>query len=98
MYRNNTFYTFDLYAYLKSWGESPLNLILGLLDIAIVVFILYKAVKLFKNTRAWQLLKGIAILVVITLVSRMAKTWNFKRNFNCDYDLWSDNFNCSFCA
>lgn len=71
MYQNNNLYTFDLYTYFKSWGENPINLILGILDIIIVLFLVYKAIKLLRRTRAWQLLKGIAILVIVTLVSRL---------------------------
>ena len=71
MYPNTNLYTFDLYNYFKSWTASPINLILGILDIVIVIFIAYKAIKFFRKTRAWQLLKGIAILVIITLISRL---------------------------
>ena len=71
MYQNNNPYTFDLYTYFKSWGENPINLILGILDIIIVLFLVYKAIKFLRRTRAWQLLKGIAILVIVTLVSRL---------------------------
>ena len=70
---NNNLYTFDLYTYFKSWGESPINLILGIFDILIVLFLLYKGIKFFRKTRAWQLLKGIAILVAITLISGWIK-------------------------
>ena len=73
MYPNNNLYTFDLYAYFKTWEDNPMNLILGILDVIIVIFLLYKAIKFFRKTRAWQLLKGIAILVVITLVSGWIK-------------------------
>ena len=98
MYQNNNLYTFDLYNYFKSWGENPINLILGILDIIIVLFFLYKAIKLLKKTRAWQLLKGIAILVIVTLVSRLDKTWNIKYYFNYNYDLWCNYFNCCVCS
>ena len=87
MYQNNNLYTFDLYTYFKSWKESPINLILGILDIVIVLFLLYKAVKFLRKTRAWQLLKGIAILIIVTLISRLGKTWNFKCNFNYYNDI-----------
>ena len=98
MYQNNNLYTFDLYSYFKSWGENPINLILGILDIIIVLFFLYKAIKLLKKTRAWQLLKGIEILVIVTLVSRLDKTWNIKYYFNYNYDLWCNYFNSCFCS
>ena len=87
MYQNNNLYTFDLYTYIKSWGENPINLILGILDIVIVVFMIVKAVSLLKKTRAWQLLKGITVLIVITLISRMDKIRNFKYNSNNNYDI-----------
>ena len=98
MYQNNNLYTFDLYTYFKSWTENPINLILGILDILIVLFLLYKAIKFLRKTRAWQLLKGIAILVIVTLVSRMGETWNIKYDFNYYYDLWCDNFDCCICS
>ena len=87
MYQNNNLYTFDLYTYFKSWGESPINLILGILDIVIVLFLLYKAVKLLRKTRAWQLLKGIAVLVIVTSVSRMDKIRDIKCYINDNYDI-----------
>lgn len=73
MSQQDSLYTFDLYTYFKSWGESPINIIFGILDIVIVLFLLYQAVRLLKKTRAWQLLKGIAVLVIITLLSGAVK-------------------------
>jgi len=87
MYPNNNLYTFDLYTYFKSWGKSPMNLILGIFDILIVLFLLYKGIKFFRKTRAWQLLKGIAILVIVTLISRMDQIRNIKRYSYCCYDI-----------
>lgn len=42
-------------------------------DITIVLFLIYKAFGLLKGTRAWQLLKGIAVLVIITYLSGYLK-------------------------
>ena len=98
MYQNNNLYTFDLYTYFKSWEENPINLILGILDILIVLFLLYKAIKFLRKTRAWQLLKGIAILIVVTLVSRMDKIRNFKYDFDNYYDLWCNNTDSRVCT
>ena len=39
------------------------------LDILIVAYIIYKGVKLVKNTRAAQLVKGIVVLIVVTQLS-----------------------------
>ncbi len=73
MFQNNNLYTFDLYTYFKGWSENPINLILGILDVLIVLFLLYKAIRFLRKTRAWQLLKGIAILIIVTLVSGWVK-------------------------
>lgn len=62
-------YSLDFIEYFKSWSKNPINLIVGILDIVIVIFLLYKAIRILKKTRAWQLLKGIAILVILTLVT-----------------------------
>ena len=39
------------------------------LDITIVLFLIYKAFGLLKGTRAWQLLKGIVVLILVTFLS-----------------------------
>lgn len=98
MYPNSNLYTFDLYTYFKSWGDSAVNLILGILDLVIVLFLLYKGIKFFRKTRAWQLLKGIAVLVIVTLVSRMGEAWDFECDFDGDYDVWCDYFDCCVCS
>lgn len=66
----NGFNLFDYIDYLK---ESPQNIIMAILDLLIVVFLIYKAIKMLRKTRAWQLLKGIAILIFITLLSAFLK-------------------------
>ena len=55
--------------YFSRLTQNPISLITTILDLIIVIFIIYKAFKMLKDTRAWQLLKGIAILIVITLLS-----------------------------
>ena len=39
------------------------------LDLVIVLFILIKAVTMLKRTRAWQLFKGLIVIILITLIS-----------------------------
>jgi len=58
---------------LKNINTSPLSLITTILDLVIVVFLIYKAFKMLKETRAWQLLKGIAVLIAITFISGYLK-------------------------
>lgn len=63
------FYQTEILSYFQDLYKYPLKMVISILDIAIVIFLIYKAVKILKETRAWQLLKGIAILIILTLVS-----------------------------
>jgi diadenylate cyclase len=47
--------------------------VINLLDIAIVSFVLYKAIMWIKGTRAVQLLKGVLVLVLAALISNWMK-------------------------
>lgn len=58
---------------LANFTTSPFNVITTILDVLIVIFFIYKATKVIKDTRAWQLIKGIIVLVVITLLSGFFK-------------------------
>ncbi len=62
-----TFYENQILANLTNLGVF--GVISGIVDIIIVMFIIYKAFGLLKRTRAWQLLKGIVVLIIITLLS-----------------------------
>lgn len=59
--------------YIKNFSATPINWITTVLDLVIVIFILYKAFKVLKETRAWQLLKGMAVLIIITFISGYLK-------------------------
>lgn len=61
------FYQTHIIGNLNNMG--PLGIITTIIDIALVLFLIYKAFDLLKGTRAWQLLKGIAVLIIITLLS-----------------------------
>jgi len=63
------FYTENIIQYLSTLQSSPIKIILLIIDISIVLFLGYKMVKLLKNTRAWQLVKGILVLIAITILS-----------------------------
>lgn len=62
-----TFYETQILANLSNLGIF--GIISFVLDIIIVLFLIYKAFILLKGTRAWQLLKGIVLLIIITLLS-----------------------------
>jgi diadenylate cyclase len=55
--------------YVKTLQRNPVNLVLFILDIAIVLFVISKVFKIAKDSRAWQLLKGLFLLIVIMALS-----------------------------
>ena len=63
------FYTDNILSYIKSLQENPFELITLIIDLAIVIFLIYYFLKIVKGSRAWQLIKGIVLLVVITWLS-----------------------------
>lgn len=69
----NNMYEVNLIDYIKGTFNNPASLILTIIDLTIVITLLVYACKMLKNTRAWQLLKGIFILVIITVVSNILR-------------------------
>ncbi|MCI8833491.1 MAG: TIGR00159 family protein [Clostridia bacterium] len=65
---NNNFWI-NMENYIQTLQDNPFNLIMFILDIAIVILVLIKVFKIVKESRAWQLLKGILLLIVITALS-----------------------------
>ena len=73
---NQTFeslYQINFVDYISGLTSNPLRAITTVLDVLIVIFLIYKAVKMLRKTRAWQLLKGIAVFIFITLLSGFLK-------------------------
>lgn len=60
--------------------------LVDLLDIIVIAFIIYKGIQLIRETRAQQLLKGIALLLIIYFVADLLKmsslTWLLNAVFN----------------
>jgi len=63
------FYNENLLQYFRTLQESPWKMISFIIDVTIVVLILYYAIKVAKGSRAWQLIKGITLFVLITILS-----------------------------
>lgn len=63
------FWNLNLIAYFNELGQNPIRIISLLLDLAIVIFLIYKLIKVTKKSRAWQLVKGIALLIILSAVS-----------------------------
>ncbi|MDR0979097.1 MAG: diadenylate cyclase CdaA [Lachnospiraceae bacterium] len=61
---------------LKYWDalvQNPFQLIILIIDLAVVIYLIYKMLNLVKDTRAWQLLKGILLLIAVTWLSGVLK-------------------------
>ena len=64
-----SFYNTSILGYIESLKQNPMELIALVLDIAIVLFLIFFFFRLVRGSRAWQLVKGIILIVVITFVS-----------------------------
>lgn len=59
--------------------KDPLSIIRAIVDISIVSYIVYKLIILVRETRAWQLIKGILLILAATELSKILglKTINY---------------------
>ena len=67
----HTFYEQNILSYIQSLQQYPIKLVSLIIDIAIVLFLTYELIKIVKGSRAWQLIKGIAFLVIATALSKL---------------------------
>ena len=65
----NDFYQQNIVAYVQTLYQYPIKIVTLIIDIVLVAFLGYKLVKIAKGSRAWQLIKGIAFILIITWVS-----------------------------
>ncbi len=63
------FFKDNILGYIKTLQENPFELITLIIDLAIVIFLVYCFFRVVKGSRAWQLIKGIALLIIATWVS-----------------------------
>ncbi len=73
--------------YMTELSQSPFRLITLILDIIIVSYLLYKFIVYSKTTRAWQLLKGILLILIAIALSNILqlKILNFVLTFFMPY-------------
>ena len=64
-----TFFDENILTYIRIYQENPVRLIGLMIDIALVICLIYLFVRLVKGSRTWQLVKGIALLIVATWFS-----------------------------
>ena len=71
MFENLSNLNFDFADYISDLSLHPWQIVTFVLDITIVIFLLVYFVKVAKKSRVWQLLKGIVLLVIITVLSNL---------------------------
>lgn len=64
-----TFFEENILSYFNILMAYPIKIIILILDLTIVAFLILKLIKAVKNTRAMQLVKGIAVLIIATQLS-----------------------------
>ena len=88
------FYRDNILTYIKSLQWNPFELITLIIDLAIVIFLVYCFFRIVRGSRAWQLIKGIALLVIATWISRIIQFKNIKLDINWNYEFRSYCDNC----
>ena len=63
----------DFLQYFQELHQNPWQIITLILDIIIVGFLAYQFIKFAKKSKVWQLIKGIVLLIIITLLSGLLK-------------------------
>ena len=64
-----TFYNENILGYFKTLQESPFKMLSFIIDVVVVVLLLFYIIKKVRGSRAWQLIKGITLLVIVTVLS-----------------------------
>lgn len=55
--------------YMLELSQNPFKLVILILDLIIVGYLIYKFITHAKNSRVWQLLKGILLILIVTILS-----------------------------
>ncbi len=76
------FYDDIILGYLNAFSQNPISLLIFIVDIVIVIFLAVTIIRFVKNSRAWQLLKGITFLIIANVLSYVLqlKILNFLLN------------------
>lgn len=67
----NRFYENNILYYIQMYQQEPIRLITLIIDLALVVCLIYLFVRLMKGSRTWQLVKGLAFLIIATWASSL---------------------------
>ena len=60
---------FEQIKYFSLELSSPLAVISAIVDIAIVSYLIYRLIIFVKEIRAWSLLKGVLIIIIVAIAS-----------------------------
>lgn len=71
----NDTYLNDFDNYLEWVTSEPINLIMVIIDLLIVFYLIKKAYDIIKDTNAIQVIKGIAVVVLVTIISGWLKLY-----------------------
>ena len=63
--------TFWDYVVIYFGFESPFSLLRTFVDVSIVAFVIYKLLVLIRDTRAWQLVKGVIFVLLVSKISEL---------------------------
>ena len=63
------FYNENIVQRFQNLSNHPINIFTTILDVVIVLFLIYAFVRVVRGSRAWQLIKGIAFLIIATWIS-----------------------------
>ncbi len=91
MFENSTFNNGTILepfiSYMNELTHNPFRLVTLILDLIIVTYLIYKFIVYAKKTRAWQLLKGIILVLIVMAISQVLelKILNFILNFFMPY-------------
>ncbi|HOZ54796.1 MAG TPA: diadenylate cyclase CdaA [Clostridia bacterium] len=67
----NLYFQENIFEYMNSLNQNPIKIVALVLDLSIVIYLVYKFLKIEKNSRLMQLIKGIALYVVLTALSSL---------------------------
>ena len=65
----DTVWQINIVDYIQGLQQHPIRFVTAIIDIAIVIYLAYQLIKITKKSRVWQLIKGIGLLIILTLVS-----------------------------
>ena len=67
----HNFFEQNIVEYMQELYNYPIKLVSLVIDLAIVIFLITKIIKIVEYSRAWQIMKGIIFLIIATAVSEL---------------------------